>query len=64
MSASAKASGGVAYLGVRHPSPWTRVVERAAYLGYATPSAKAYPAQRPRPSSYRAAVRLVPLSVR
>ncbi len=27
----------VAYLGVRHPSPWTRVVERAAYLGYATP---------------------------
>jgi iron(III) transport system permease protein len=27
----------VAYLGVRHPSPWTRTVERVAYLGYATP---------------------------
>ncbi|MFB6229515.1 MAG: ABC transporter permease [Salinibacter sp.] len=27
----------VAYLGVRHPSAWTRGVERIAYLGYATP---------------------------
>ena len=27
----------VAYLGVRHPSNWTRSIERIAYLGYATP---------------------------
>lgn len=27
----------LAYLGVRRPSPLTRVLERAAYLGYATP---------------------------
>jgi iron(III) transport system permease protein len=27
----------VAYLGVRHPSSWTRGIERIAYLGYATP---------------------------
>jgi len=27
----------VAYLGVRHPSNWTRGIERIAYLGYATP---------------------------
>lgn len=27
----------VAYLGVRHPSKWTRGIERVAYLGYATP---------------------------
>ena len=27
----------VAYLGVRHPSSWTRAMERIAYLGYATP---------------------------
>lgn len=28
----------LAYLGRRYPSPWTRGVERAAYIGYATPS--------------------------
>lgn len=27
----------LAYLGVRHPSQWTRGIERVAYLGYATP---------------------------
>ena len=27
----------VAYVGVRHPSPWTKGIERIAYLGYATP---------------------------
>jgi iron(III) transport system permease protein len=27
----------VAYVGVRSPSRWTRIVERIAYLGYATP---------------------------
>jgi iron(III) transport system permease protein len=27
----------VAYVGVRTPSKWTRIIERIAYLGYATP---------------------------
>ena len=27
----------VAYVGVRRPSPWTKGIERIAYLGYATP---------------------------